>query len=419
MGWEGATTSKLTVDNKTLVYNSAGQLGINPAEIIPSASSQNLILLNGATVGSVTISSNETLSQDLIVDGDITIDTGVTLTTNGHSILCSGIFTNNGTIDTGYAGGGGFIGGASAGAGIYIQADQIIAGTINSQGGTASLVELASSSGNIAYAAGGGGGGGVILLAYGSGGYTAGTYNVAGGAGVSEVNQLGGTTWTGGAGGSTVATGGTASTAAGTNAGDGSTPSAPSLSASTIQSWYLAGMSNYVAGGSGGGGGGYGASGSGADATNGSAGGSRTSSYGGSGGGGATNSTSTLSGNGGAGQTLTYNYSTAPLTISSTGSADLNSGVVDICTLGFTPSVTGVAILNLNAYVNGVATVTIKDSNGNQLYTNTTTGAGNVSGTISYTVIANDSYTFTASFSTTSSTTVALKLFNFSVQNST
>jgi len=57
--------------------------------------------------------------------------------------------------------------------GIYIQANKIVAGIINANG-----QEGQSTSGG-----GGGGGGGVILLAYGSGGYTTGTYNVNGGIG--------------------------------------------------------------------------------------------------------------------------------------------------------------------------------------------------------------------------------------------
>jgi len=80
------------------------------------------------------------------------------------------------------SGGGGAYGGSggSGGNGAYgicIQANEIIAGTINANGqsGTGN-----SSSG---YYGGGGGGGGIILLVYGSGGYTAGTYNVSGGSG--------------------------------------------------------------------------------------------------------------------------------------------------------------------------------------------------------------------------------------------
>jgi len=208
-------------------------------------------------IGDYTISSDTTLSSNLVVEGDITINFGVTLTTNGYSIICSGTFTNNGTVNAGlnnissaynvnipnsYGGSGGlnyetgtngystlvsggtssnyngstpsaptsltsseingwfstapssgavfsgqlsiqnYLCGASAGSptlsgagdgsfGVFIQANEIIAGTINADGG--------NGSGNSA----GGGGGGVILLAYGSGGYTAGTYNVKGGAG--------------------------------------------------------------------------------------------------------------------------------------------------------------------------------------------------------------------------------------------
>jgi len=65
--------------------------------------------------------------------------------------------------------GGSGSGGGAGGNGIYIQANQIIAGTINASG-----QNNESSSSN-----GGAGGGGCIVLAYGSGGYTAGSYNVS------------------------------------------------------------------------------------------------------------------------------------------------------------------------------------------------------------------------------------------------
>ena len=83
---------------------------------------------------------------------------------------------------SGAGGGGGVysIPGGSGGAGIYIQANKIIAGTINANGQNGS----SGTNSNLNYnSGGGGGGGGVILLAYGNGGYTAGTYNVSGGAG--------------------------------------------------------------------------------------------------------------------------------------------------------------------------------------------------------------------------------------------
>ena len=64
--------------------------------------------------------------------------------------------------------------GASGSYGIYLQANRIIAGTINASG------EQATQSVN--RDAGGGGGGGVVILSYGAGGLVPGTYNVQGGA---------------------------------------------------------------------------------------------------------------------------------------------------------------------------------------------------------------------------------------------
>jgi YVTN family beta-propeller protein len=66
--------------------------------------------------------------------------------------------------------------GGSGSYGIYIQADTIVAGSINAQGQGARVDQLT-------YDGGGGGGGGVILLAYGSGGLVNGTYDVSGGKG--------------------------------------------------------------------------------------------------------------------------------------------------------------------------------------------------------------------------------------------
>ena len=97
---------------------------------------------------------------------------------------------------------GGSSGGNGYGAyGLYIQANQIIAGVINANGTTGS--SNGGNGGNGGYllgGAGGGagagaGGGGVIILAYGNGGYIAGIYNVLGG----TITSSGGD---GGAGGS-------------------------------------------------------------------------------------------------------------------------------------------------------------------------------------------------------------------------
>ncbi len=131
---------------------------------------------------------------------------------------------SNGNIDTWYAngfsnyltgaGGGGSaaVAGGSGSYGIYIQANKIIAGVINAAGvagnsdtsgtksagqnGGSTLVGggaggAASGHGGATSAGGGGGGGGVIMLAYGTGGYTTGTYTYSGGAGGSATESGG------------------------------------------------------------------------------------------------------------------------------------------------------------------------------------------------------------------------------------
>ena len=220
--------------------------------------------------GNVEYNQSMTIWGDVAATGNITIDKGVVIVTNGSSLLAGGTFANFGTIDTGdvgnYAalgakgrsypdsyggsggsggGGGGYATGGSsavapklntlliqqwysggvrnyltgagggggcpthayAGAGgstkapggaymdssiactgtggaggagaygIYVQANKIVAGTINANGqaGTRGSPD-----------AGGSGGGGVILLAYGTGGYVPGAYNTGGGNAVAD-----------------------------------------------------------------------------------------------------------------------------------------------------------------------------------------------------------------------------------------
>ena len=245
----GIPPGGMNVDNETLVYNPLkASIGVDYAAMLTSIPPPTTINFSQS---SVTISTDSTLNGDVFAT-DFTIDSGVTLTTNGHSIICSGTFTNNGTIVTGYApsginfpnsyggsGGGGnndggnypedngystiasggtqgepgtngstpstptltnstintwftngfsnYLSGASGGGsflynesvgdpggnGIYIQANEIIAGAINSSGSSATINGYPAA----------GGGGGVILLAYGSGGYTTGTYTISGGSG--------------------------------------------------------------------------------------------------------------------------------------------------------------------------------------------------------------------------------------------
>lgn len=79
--------------------------------------------------------------------------------------------------------------GASGAYGVYIQADNVIAGNIDAAGQAGSGANEEAS---------GGGGGGVVLISYGLGGYLSGTYNYTGGdAGITEYGKAGG----GGSGG--------------------------------------------------------------------------------------------------------------------------------------------------------------------------------------------------------------------------
>ncbi len=200
----------------------------------------------------MTISHSETLTKD-ITCSNLTIDSGVTLTTNGYNIYCSGAVINAGTIVTGsspfenwpdsYGGSGGgatnlrgldgpptpgfntiapggttctttactagngasptpptltdtlvqywigagpkkfligagggsspFVKGGAGAHGLLISANSIDAGAIDAAGRDGKNDPGQSTAG--------GGGGGVIVLAYGDGGYTPGSYNVAGG----------------------------------------------------------------------------------------------------------------------------------------------------------------------------------------------------------------------------------------------
>lgn len=97
--------------------------------------------------------SSESLSGDIFTTQSVTINTSVTLTTEGHSIVAGATFTNNGIIDTGALGNGavqpGFISsnGGSGSYGIYIQANAINAGIINSNGQTPATFCQGGSSG--------------------------------------------------------------------------------------------------------------------------------------------------------------------------------------------------------------------------------------------------------------------------------
>lgn len=292
-----------TPDNVTLETNSQGEGAIKPSAITSNNSSE----------ADITYSTNTTLTAD-VYGKNVTINSGVTVTSDGFNFYCSGTFTNNGTIVTGnIANTGGQAGNESGNPvggnityGIYIQADTIDnAGTINASGQAGGNAQS-----NVAQGGGGGSGGGVVLLSYKTS-LTQGTITITGGSGgtagtVNNSNQ------NGGAGGSTLSSGGAGGIGSSATApGAGATPSAPTITNTLINTWFTNGFVNYFTGAAGGGGGGVTLPGSAPTTT-------YTSSYGGSGGGGGyevATGTNGAGATGGSGQSLSYQYSTAPIPI--------------------------------------------------------------------------------------------------------
>jgi len=168
----------------------------------------------------VVFNENTNLKGDIIAHS-VTIDSGVTLSTNGYSIICSDNFINDGTINTGYS------------------------GTAGGAGETGS-----NGSGGVA-----GGNGVSITTSYGGSG------GGGGGANYYEAN--------GGSGGSTTASGGSGGNDYGGAGENGASSSAPTLSSSTIATWYSNGIQEYLEGAGGGGGGEYGGAESGGGGTGG------------------------------------------------------------------------------------------------------------------------------------------------------
>jgi hypothetical protein len=171
-------SSTTAVDGTTITENAAGEIAVKQS-----------VITQASTISDITYSSDTTLTADVYAN-NLTIDSGITLTTAGYNIYCVGTFTNSGTVITGASTGGG---GGSSGNGTSFT---------SSYGGS------------------GGGGGG-------NGGSS------------------------GGNGGATLASGGAGEVG---NGNAGSTPSTPTLTSSLINSWYIKGMSNFLNGGGGGGG---------------------------------------------------------------------------------------------------------------------------------------------------------------------
>ena len=201
---------------------------------------------------------------------------------------------NLGAIDTGHNSSDGGTATASAGAGgpgafgIYIQGYAITAGVINASG-----------------QAGVNGGGG----SSGGGGNCAANDSGAGG----RTTVAGGVVYISGSGWPTQQ--------------NGSTPTQPSMSNSTIQTWHANGFINYLTGGGGGGGRNWNVGGGQSGATNGRA---YTSSYGGSGGSGGQTCSQTTDGGGGGGGgvvILAYGNGSQPSTSSISVNGNVGGGV--------------------------------------------------------------------------------------------
>ena len=103
-------SSTTAVDGTTITENAAGEIAVKQSTITQTNSYSD-----------ITYSSDTTLTADVYAN-NLTIDSGITLTTAGYNIYCTGTFTNNGTVSgSGYggSGGAGSNGGTGTGGGSY------------------------------------------------------------------------------------------------------------------------------------------------------------------------------------------------------------------------------------------------------------------------------------------------------------
>ena len=173
---------------------SAGQVGTSVANSFGgSGGGAGASTLTAGEDGGSTSVSGGTGGTTTSENGNMGSSPALPTVSNANIITWSGNFIG---YFSSAGGGGGLSGSAVTGGsgvyGLYIQASNIIAGSIIANG-------IAGDSGALLSSAGGGGGGGAfVLLSYGSGGYTAGTYNTLGGNGGAGAVGYGG----GGSGGS-------------------------------------------------------------------------------------------------------------------------------------------------------------------------------------------------------------------------
>ena len=134
--------------------------------LIPQCTNNAASLSLGYCIGNLAYSTSTTLSGNIYVFGNITIDSGVTITENGHYLYATETFTNDGTITGGNntnAPGG--AGGDPAGSGTSITTSYAGSGAGGAEGGCVS----SAGSGGSTLAAGGTGGSGSGGAAGGSG----------------------------------------------------------------------------------------------------------------------------------------------------------------------------------------------------------------------------------------------------------
>src|ERR1051326_8791014 len=79
-----------------LAWNAPATAGVFPTHLSFEAMA-SLFIFGDGTDGVVTLSSNTTLSRDMMYDS-LTINNGVTLDTNGYRVFVKNTFTNNGTV---------------------------------------------------------------------------------------------------------------------------------------------------------------------------------------------------------------------------------------------------------------------------------------------------------------------------------
>ena len=303
-------------------------------------------------VTSITYSTNTTLTADVYCL-NLTIDPGVTVSTNGFNFYCSGAFLNEGTIVTGNPGNGA-ASVSSCAAGANAASDPNSFGGSGAGGGSTGVGGCGGAGGNGGSTKAAGGAGGASGNNKGSSGSAAPALNPTN-ALVQQMYAGGMASYLVGAGGGSGGGGGTYAGEAGGSGGYGLFVEANSIIAGTISTAGAAGTASPGASGGGGGGGagsvilafGPGGFDGGTYQTAGGSGGASGGAAGGS---------------GGNGQTAAYNYgSTAPIPVGSgatSSSSSSSSSISSSPTTSGTVTVTSTTTLTTTRTSTSIVTST-------------------------------------------------------------